>query len=74
MHDALATLPCVEKQSVRVSFGQKLATFTVTDPKKFDMKSVQAALSEAGGKYQASVLKTGSAIPAEPVKEKGGGK
>jgi hypothetical protein len=57
-----------------VSFGQKLATFTVTDPKKFDMKSVQAALSEAGGKYQASVLKTGSAIPAEPVKEKGGGK
>jgi hypothetical protein len=71
VHDALATLPWVEKKSVRVSFGQKLATFTATDPKKFDMTKVQGALNEAGEQYKASVVKTGSHIPAEPAKEKG---
>jgi hypothetical protein len=70
VHDALATLPWVEKDSVKVNFSQKLATFNVTDPKKFNLEQAQGALSEAGSNYKASVVQTGSAIPTAPPKDK----
>lgn len=62
MRNALADLPWVETNSIRIAFEQKLATFRVTDQKQFDMEEALKAVNQCEG-YKANLVKAGTAIP-----------
>lgn len=51
MQSAIATLPWVEKASIKTDASKKQVKFTVTDGKEFKDEAVIAALKEKGSKY-----------------------
>lgn len=57
MADALATLPWVEKDSIKTSGATLQAKFTVTDPKAFDEAQLVAVLKKKG--YPGAKLEAG---------------
>ena len=69
MRDALQSLPGVEKDSVKVSKEQKLATFKVKDPGAFAVEDAVKKIHDAGVNYKVTVNKTGKAIAAKPKGE-----
>ena len=60
MHDALAALPGVEKDTVKVNKHEKQATFRVNSPKEFKTSDAIAAVKDAG--FTASVAGSGKAV------------
>ena len=74
MREALTSLPGVEKDSVKVNHQQKLATFKAKDPKSFKVDDAIQKINGLGGKYKATVNKTGKAFAdageAEPASGK----
>jgi hypothetical protein len=44
VREALASLPCVEQESIDADVTSHEVTFTVTDPGKFDFNEVKDAL------------------------------
>ena len=64
MRKALESLPGVEKDSVKVNMEQKLAAFKVKDPSTFAVWKAVKQINDLGGKYRATVNKTGKAVAA----------
>jgi hypothetical protein len=55
--EALATLPWVERDSIKASRATRQAKFTVKDRARFDLEEVQAVVGKAG--YPKTRLLTG---------------
>ncbi len=51
MQSAIATLPWVEKATIKTDAGKKQVRFAVKDAKEFSDDAVIAALKEKGSKY-----------------------
>lgn len=51
MASAIATLPWVEKDTIKTDSSKQQVKFTVKDAKEFDDKAVAAALKAKGSKY-----------------------
>lgn len=62
MQKALESLPWVEKGSAKADIKDQTATFTVSDPKQFDLEEIKKAIPS---RFKASLVKTGSALPAQ---------
>lgn len=48
MREALATLPCVEQDSITADVPSRIVTFNVKDKNRFNMEQVKEALKGRG--------------------------
>lgn len=60
MRKALASLPCVEQDSINVSKDESRATFRISDPKQFKVSDALEKIKDAG--FTPSLTKAGKAV------------